>query len=240
MTHLIIGYGQIGKAIFQLFNGACKLDKGEVLEPVAKLDNGGSTEQQFDVVHICFPFSKDFIQQVIEYKNKYLKDKGILIIHSTVPVGISATVGAVHSPVRGKHPDLLEGIKTFVKYFGGKDAARAATFFEEVGISTKVTEKSENTEAMKLWDTTQYGWNILLEKAIYGWCKKKGLDFDLIYTHANKTYNEGYKGLDHPEFKKYVLEHKEGNIGGHCVTQNCLLLDHPITRQILMINKMLK
>jgi len=33
---------------------------------------------------------------------------------------------------------------------------------------------------LKLWETTQYGWFIILEKEIKKSCDKKGLDFNLI------------------------------------------------------------
>ena len=57
-------------------------------------------------------------------------------------------------------------------------------------------------------------------------------DFDLIYTHANESYNKGYEKLGHPEYKKYILKHVDGKIGGHCVLQNCPFLDSWISSLI--------
>jgi hypothetical protein len=77
---------------------------------------------------------------------------------------------------------------------------------------------------MKLWDTEQYREAVLLEKRIKAYCDKYNFDFDIIYTDANRTYNEGYELLGHPEYKKYILKHMDGPIGGHCLEANHKLL----------------
>jgi UDP-N-acetyl-D-mannosaminuronate dehydrogenase len=133
-------------------------------------------------------------------------------------------LGIVHSPIRGVHPNLAKGIKTFVKYFGGKDAKKAASIFSRLGIKTKVFKEAKTTEALKLWDTTQYGRLIMLEKEIHEWCKENKVDFKAVYTEANKDYNEGYTKLGRPEVVRPYLKHVEGPIGGHCVTPNAKLL----------------
>jgi UDP-N-acetyl-D-mannosaminuronate dehydrogenase len=130
----------------------------------------------------------------------------------------------VHSPIRGVHPHLAKGIKTFVKYFGGKKAKEAAKVFERLGVKTKVFKDARTTEAIKLWDTSQYGRLIMLEKEIHQWCKENKIDFDAVYTQANKDYNTGYVALGRPEVVRPYLKHMPGPIGGHCVTPNSKLL----------------
>lgn len=209
---LVIGRGQIGTAI------------QKVLECDGYDINGTglATTPSRDFLHICFGYSDGFENEVRRYQE--LTGAKLTIIHSTVPIGVSTRLGAVHSPVRGKHPDLEQSIRTFTKFFGGPQAEEAASIFREKGITCVTTPKSETTEALKLFDTEQYHLNILAEKAIYRYCTDHALDFDMVYTQANRTYNEGYEAMGMPNFKKYVLDHVEGPIGGHCVTENSKLL----------------
>jgi UDP-N-acetyl-D-mannosaminuronate dehydrogenase len=150
-----------------------------------------------------------------------------------VAVGTSAQFNAVHSPIRGVHPHLAEGICTFEKYFGGERAVEAADLFASLGINCITTDKAENTEAMKLWDTTYYGWNIVFEKAVHAYCEEHRLDFDIVYTHANRGYNSGYADLGMDNVQRPVLKHYPGKIGGHCVIPNAKLLGGEIADFIL-------
>ncbi len=208
LKHLVVGYGEVGKAIHKIIGGQ-----------YTSLTKSTWDCQKVDVVHICIPYSPTF-----NYDVKFYTDfADLTIVHSTVPVGTCDKLGVVHSPIRGEHPHLEEGIRTFVKYFGGKNAEKAARIFS-VGITTKVYKEAKTTEAIKLWDTTQYGKLIMLEKQIYEWCQKNKVDFKAVYRDANKDYNEGYLLLGRPEVVRPYLKHIEGPIGGHCVLPNAKLL----------------
>jgi UDP-N-acetyl-D-mannosaminuronate dehydrogenase len=220
-SNLCIGLGQIGSAI------------QSVLE-CDGIDKGLHEPKHYKVIHICIPFTEDFIEQVKEYQKLFTPE--FTVIHSTVTVGTSEQVGAIYSPCRGKHPNLKEGILTFEKLFAGKGAEIVAEIFKEKGVKTKCIPDTKTAEAFKLWDTTQYGFNIILEKEIHKYCKDNDLDFDVVYTWGNETYNEGYEKLGHPEYKKYVLKHTEGKIGGHCVVQNTPLLEGNIPKLIQEYN----
>lgn len=217
MNQLVIGCGEVGSAVAELLGS----DKCDV--------NVSPPSSSYSVLHICYPFSNAFVQSVWEYRWKYLAD--LVVIHSTVPVGTSKDCGAVHSPVRGKHPNLLEGLRTFVKYFGGLRAKEAAALFSDK-CPTYCVPDSNTTEALKIWDTTIYGVNIALEKEIHRWCKANCVDFRVVYEHACRTYNDGYRNLGHPEFSKYVLQHSDGKIGGHCVGANVRFLDGWVRKAI--------
>lgn len=212
--HLVIGGGEVGTALSEIL-------KCHIHDPFKNKNQTGV----FDVIHIAFPYSASgqFMKSVRKYQKEF-KPK-ITIIHSTVPVGTSRKLDAVHSPIRGVHPNLKKGIQTFVKYFGGKKAKEAAKIFSSLGIKVVTTEKQENTEAGKLWDTTQYGVNILLNREIFNWCKKNGVDFEVVYTQFNKTYNDGYSALNRKEVLRPFLRFMPGKIGGHCVVQNSSLFN---------------
>jgi len=219
---IVIGLGEIGKAIKTVLN--CD-----------GIDMGKIEKKHYDTIHICFPYSDKFVEEIKKYQKIFTPN--LTIIHSTVPIGTSKKLNAVHSPVRGKHPNLEGGIRNFVKYFGGEKSKEASKIFSAVGVAISDSHTSDTTEALKIWDTTQYGLNIVLEKEIKSFCDKNKLDFNVIYTDANKTYNEGYEKLGNPEYKKYILKHSDSKIGGHCVINNLTFLNSDIANFIKKFNE---
>lgn len=237
----ILGYGEVGQAIAKFY--------GSVGSPQAKIKDLKKDDglKEVEILHICIPWSDKFVQ-IVKKEIKEIKPK-LTIIHSTIPVGTTRKLisglprvcrGVVHSPVRGVHPNLYEGIKTFVKYIGAdnkKAGKLAEKHLKSLGIKTKVFIPSKTTEALKLWDTTQYGWMIVLNKEIKKWCDKKGIDFNAVYRETNKSYNDGYRKLGRPEVVRPYLKYMPGKIGGHCTVPNCYLLASEIAKIILRKNK---
>jgi len=234
MRHIILGFGEVGKALQKVLK--CNAHDPNIIGvrpdditgenfPFYWVE-GDYSDEKFDVMHVSFPYFDGFVEEVSKYQQRF--QPSLTIIHSSVPIGTSAKCGAVHSPIRGVHPNLELGMRTFTKYFGGEKANEAAKIFEELGIKTHTTDRAENTEAGKLWDTTQYGLAILLERYIWDFCEKNNLDFNIVYTEFNQSYNEGYQKLGRPEVARPHLKHMPGQIGGHCVRQNAHLLDKKI------------
>lgn len=228
MKQLVIGLGEVGSALQKILD----------CDGYDPYKGGGKLNAPYDFIHICFPWQEEFVREVNRYtgggKTKHV------VIHSSVPVGTCDEHGWIHSPIRGVHPNLEQGIRTFVKYFGGVQAGRAAKIFSDLGINVRVTEEARTTEALKLWDTTQYGVMIMLEKSIYEYCRQQGLDPELIYEHANRTYNLGYTRLGMEHVVRPHLKHMDGEIGGHCVIPNAHLLDSPIAEMLIEFNENLK
>ena len=221
--HLIIGGGEIGNALFNILKK--KFD-------VSIRDKNDEVKGKFDVLHIAYPPIKNFIGVTKKYIKEYKPN--LVIIHSTVAVGTTKKIGtiAVHSPVRGIHPHLERGIKTFTKYFGGQKSKIAEKYFKEVGVPTKFFPNSEMTELLKILDTTYYGWNIVFAKETKRICNKYKVDFDAVYTEANREYNRGYKKLGMSHVVRPVLKFMPGKIGGHCVIPNTKLLNDWLTNTL--------
>ena len=97
MQQLVIGLGEVGTAISNILN--CD-----------GIDAGDANSQDYEMLHICFPYSDAFVESVKAYKRIYKSE--YVVVHSTVPVGTCDAEGWVHSPVRGVHPNLEEGIRT--------------------------------------------------------------------------------------------------------------------------------
>lgn len=226
--HLIIGSGEVGRALYNVLKKHYR---------VFIRDKDDKLEDKFDILHICYPSIKNFVKISKDYIKKY--KPSLVIIHSTIPVGTTKKIAsfAVHSPIRGIHPHLEKGIKTFVKYFGGKKAKEAAKIFSKIGIKTLAFKKPEITELIKILDTTYYGWNIIFNKEVKKICDKYKLDFNEVYTIPNKDYNNGYKKLGMLHVIRPVLKYMPGKIGGHCIISNCHLLNSWITKMIIKKNK---
>lgn len=210
--HLVIGSGEVGSAIKKVLDA----HSYDIVQGEPKL------EYQYEFIHICFPWSENFVETVKKYEDIFKAEH--VVVHSTVPLGTCDPHGWTHSPVRGVHPNLEEGVRTFVKFIGGGDFNAVREVFEALGIRTFTTDKAAETEALKLWDTTQYGVMIALQKEIHAYCERHGLDFATVYTEANETYNEGYSQLGMEHVMRPVLKHMDGPIGGHCVIPNARLL----------------
>lgn len=215
-SHVVVGAGEVGTAIYEVLADRFIVELRDV-QPA-----GGEA----DVVHVCFPYSTRFIESVRECQQYH--SANLVIVHSTVPVGTCDANGWVHSPVRGRHPALREGIETFVKHFGGSRAGEAASVFNDAGVATTVHDQAADTEAGKIWELAQYGLQIRVEKEFHAWCEARGIDFEVAYTLMAETYNEGYSKLGFDHFVRPILEHVPGEIGGHCVRENAWMLDHPI------------
>lgn len=235
MNHVIIGMGEVGRALFDVLSAFEDYKVGWK-------EYGESSNVPFlgpaHVMHVAMPYSENFNAEVRNYAAYF--GASLVIVHSSVPVGTCDSNHWVHSPVRGVHPNIAKGIRTFVKYFGGLRSEEAADIFSALGVRTVAVPHARDTEAAKLWDTTQYGVQIVLMKAIYAWCRQHKVDFELVYTEFNHSYNEGYSKLDRREVSRPYLNYMPGPIGGHCVMQNLPLLgENFITNLVEEFNKQL-
>ena len=229
MKHLVIGEGQIGTAIAEVLRD--NPDNEVFTKDIQPMKV--HMERAPDVMHVCIPYSNGFVDQVRLYMSQYAPS--LTIIHSTVRVGTSTELGAVHSPVTGRHPNLYESIKTFIKFFGGPQSAMAANIFARCGVPVMTTKKSETTEAGKLWQTLQYGWLIMLQKEGFQWMKENGANPNVAYSMMNEEYNHGYNRMG-SDFILPVLRDMPGPIGGHCVIPNTEFTEHWMARTLFTRN----
>lgn len=221
MKHLVLGLGQVGSALQKVL----QCDGQDALQ---------TASGEYDVLNVCFPFQvKDFCKCVMRYREQF--NSQYVVVHSTVPVGTCYSIRAFHSPVRGVHPNLEQSLRTFEKYlaYDGIPPLDLCESYRKCGIPIKLVQGTRNSEAAKLWDTTQYGAMILLEKEIHKWCEANKVDFDVVYSQFNRSYNEGYQSMGMPHYCRPVLRHVDGKIGGHCVVPNAHFLLSETAQRIL-------
>ncbi len=216
----ILGFGEVGQAISRFY----KDPKIKDLQRDDGLDN-------LDILNVCIPWSDKFVE-IAESQIQKSKPK-LTIIHSTVAPGTTRKLAekfdgmVVHSPIRGVHPNLFEGVQTFVKYIGAdneESLKMAQEHLSGIGINAKAFSPSETTELGKILDTTYYGVCIAWHGEMKKICDKLGVGFDQAVIDFNKTYNEGYVKLGKENVVRPVLYAPEGQIGGHCVVPNAEIL----------------
>ncbi len=222
MNSLIIGRGEVGKALHAILTEHYPTASYDPATDQSPLPSGG---EPVDVMHICFPFSDNFVSEVKRYQKLY--QPRYTVIHSTVPVGTSAACEALHSPIRGIHPHLEQGIRTFPKFIGGPRASEVADYFRRAGLSIILCDSAEATELGKLLDTEYYRACIEFTQRAKQLCDEHHVNFHEAYTLFNQTYNSGYASLGHPEFIRPVLQPIMTPIGGHCILPNKELLKSP-------------
>jgi UDP-N-acetyl-D-mannosaminuronate dehydrogenase len=222
----ILGYGEVGQAIAKFYRNP-RLRKrfgGQARIKDLSHDDGLAG---VEILHICIPWSKNFIK-IVKKEIKEIKPK-LTIIHSTISPGTTQKISGmvVHSPVRGIHPHLYEGIKKFMKYIGAdneKAGKLAKRHLEDLGMKTKLFVPSVTTEIGKLLDTNYYGLCISWHGEMAKICDKFGVDFKKAVTDFNKTYNEGYIKLNKKNVVRPILYPPKKSIGGHCILLNAKIL----------------
>lgn len=220
----VLGVGEVGTAVAQIF-----AKKFDVFKKDINYDQIGS--QKLDVLHVCIPYSQNFIKFVTSQVK--INKPDLVIVHSTVmpettqKIFKKIKIPTVHSPIMGTHPNLTRDIQHFAKVIGPcdvKSAKLAKEHFSKVNIKTIILASSKESEIGKLLDSAYYAINILYSKFVGKLCRDLNLEFDNVYTQFNKVYNTGYKKR-RPNVIRPVLKFQDGPIGGHCVVPNVLILE---------------
>lgn len=214
LKSVVIGAGEIGRAIHSVLDSHYPVFLYDVLKDDADVVH------DVDFLHVCFPWSEDFVSEVERYQRMF-KPKHTMV-HSTVPVGTCKSLGVVHTPVRGKHWTMYRSLKTYTKFFGGPDASACADLFLRIGVPVHVFQKAETTEFGKILETSYLGLNIRWAQEVDFYAKAYGLSYTEVWDKFIATYNEHCEELGQPKFPALVPIQEK--IGGHCVLPNLAFL----------------
>ncbi len=245
-TVLIVGLGEVGHALFDLFKGNGKFDVYGLdidSRKTSEIVGESRLPHKIDVMHICYRCVKqeEFITTTLEYIKRFRPD--LTIIESTVPPGTTQKIyelsksPIVHSPIRGMHKTLetmKKDILFWSKYIGGvtKEATEAAKrHFEELGLKVKVLKGPLETELAKLFETTYRAWMIACFQEMHRISRHFGADFDEVVDMLEDIHRVRFnKPLHYPDV-----------IGGHCLIPNTELLlksyDSEFLRLVLESNE---
>lgn len=235
MSSVIVGFGEIGKAVYDA------MDESSYIVDL-NMQSEDAAPSEVDVLHICFPPSETFVEDVEMYINQF--DPSHTIVWASTPIGTCSLIAdyVIHSPVEGKHPNLAKSIRTMVRWIGCFDKMErdwANEYFCMKGLDTRPVEKSEYTEALKLLSTSEYGINIVFADYKKWVADTLGMDYELM-KEWNHDYNSLYQSLKLPQFQKFILDPPQSKIGGHCVTQNAELLNGQFPHEMLRLIREMK
>ena len=230
MNTLIIGGGEIGQSLNVILSKEYKSYMYDI--KTHSKDSDILHLKDVEIMHICFPYSDKFIKYVNEYQKRF--NPKYTVIHSTVPVGTSRTLKAIHSPVVGIHPHLSQSLKTFTKFLSGEHASEVANYFRRAGMKVYITDRQETTELCKIQSTTFYSLCIEFFKDMKNQCDSCGVPFE-FWTLWNQNYNQGYEKLACPEYTRPNLVPIMTRQKGHCTLPNLELLDTQFTKFIKTI-----
>lgn len=233
-VNLIIGSGEIGTSLYEVLK--------EKHDTYIRDINPTETPKP-DILHICFPPSPTFVDDVRGYIEEY--DPELVIVYSSTPIGTCEQIGdnIVHSPVEGRHPKLAEGFETFPRWVGCKDGkalSQACSLWQTMVETIRPVDSASVTEMLKMRSTAKYGVNLVWADYEKQLTDAVGTDFNAVKVY-DFDYNYLYEKTGWPQFSRYILDPPNGTIGGHCVVPNAELLDEQYPHEMLkMIIKMKK
>lgn len=219
MKSLIVGYGQLGKALYKILSEKYEVDW--VDKEKKKIDF------EPEVLHICYPMinKEEFIKTTTDYQEKY-KPKHV-IIESTVLPGttqgifeITMSVKSItYSPCRGQHDSLYFDFTRYDKYIASLPpyvTEEIYKYYADCGLKVRIVPRPEILELAKLLDVVSLGvysaW-ALHEKNI---SNLFGVDFNWVREFGKQTEQFYHKRPD--------IYPPEGGFGGNCVFEDTLLL----------------
>lgn len=232
-TIKIVGMGNVGKALNQLIIQA-ELKHFQI-KTWDREYSSNDEAKPVDFLHICFPYSDNFIRDVLAYYKKY-KAK-LVIIHSTVKPGTTrelyrGSCPVAYSPIIGPHKKLNLVMPLFTKMVAAPQKEVLSQAMEHLGVlgfRLKPVKSVEGLELGKLLSTLYFGWCIAFQKEAHKICKEQSV-YDTAYNIFNRIYNENYKLLEEINESNYhpirpLLNNMPGKIGGTCIIPNAKLLE---------------
>ena len=208
---LVVGLGEIGGPLLEILREAHHA-AGRDIE-----------DRPFDgvqVLHLCFPFTSDFVSSAVRYVSLY--EPGVVVVNSTVVPGTTraiqekTSVPAVYSPVRGKHARMTDELRHYRKFVAGASGQAVVVVedhFAAAGISTQRMSSPEALELAKLLETTYFG-------VLVAWAQ----EMDRFAEAVGADYWETIDFFEEIEYFPPV-GFQPGYIGGHCVMPNLELLE---------------
>jgi hypothetical protein len=208
---LIIGKGQVGQSLYNVLKDTHEVYIRDI-EPIEISD--------VKVIHLCFPYSDKFIAQADDYYDLYKPE--IVINHASVAVGTTEKIKGltVYSPIRGRHPNLEDGICTFDKYLASNSpvaAMGAYNYFKVAHIPAKILgarNGMRTLEFCKLMSNIRYGYDIVFMQEAERLAKLHDIDIG-DFQDFERSYNKGYRELHEWEKQRSILY--GGVLGGHCI-----------------------
>ncbi len=229
MKAVVVGLGAVGKALYDIASEKCEA-YGYDLDPARTIHSLDEIPRAPDALHICFPYTEGFVDQVARYAE--LLAPGLIIIHSTVPVGTTEKVyeetgiDTVHSPVRGVHARMREHMLFWTKWIGPvneSSAVKARKHLEALGFKVRIARGPRETELAKLAETVYRALMIAWWQELHRTALREGASIVEVAEFVAEVHEVlGDRPIYYP-----------GIIGGHCLIPNTELLYKAMPSKLL-------
>ena len=237
---VVAGLGEIGLPILQLISKVTPTVGYDINPKLINKKNIAKYKNlQTSFLHICIPFTKKFIPNVMSLFQKF-SPEGI-IIHSTVSPNTTSKlqsllkIPVIYSATRGVHKRMLYDLRRYTKFYAIKsDAPQAhwasssySKLMKKCGVRTKKMSNPLTLELAKLVvDTSYYGWLINYAQLSNMIALKHKVNYDEMWSFADDIHK--FLGNRPKMFP--------GFIGGHCVIPNLDLIKDDALNLIKEIN----
>lgn len=235
----VIGLGEVGRSLYEIvLEAGCYEVYGLDVDPEKTIDRFQDAPKNIDYIHVCYPYSEDFISETLKYIGMY--NPKSLIIHSTVPPGTSRTiyersrVTIGYSPVRGRHPRLKDHLRFWSKWLSVIPSDQQSTMrkhLEKLGFKVRVCDDPETLELAKLFETVYRALMIAFWQEAHRITLKHGGDIGVIADFIGEVH----------EVLRDRPVYYPGHIGGHCLIPNTKILDsiepNPLWKFIIESNE---
>lgn len=218
MKVLVVGAGSVGLAIQRLVreNYYCEIADVEATSMVG----------QFDILHICFPYNEFFASNVISYIHQF--QPKLTLIESTVRPRTTRNIynllhgnfAVVHSPVRGQHDALDEGLRIYTKFVGGfeeADVEMAKFYYESLGLRVHICQSALESEFAKLLNLSYFATQIVFFQEVERLTEEYDLRLGDIHSFFQTFTLESKGKWPRPIFRG-------GVIAGSCVMKGLEML----------------
>ena len=208
---LVVGLGEVGGPLLEILR--------EVHHAVGR-DIEDRPFGGVQVLHLCFPYSSDFVSSASRYVSLY--EPGVVVVNSTVVPGTTREiqdktgVPAVYSPVRGKHARMTDEMRRYRRFVAGTSTQAVALVEDHFAAAGMITQRMSSPEALELAK--------LLETSYFGLLVAWAQEMDRFAEAVDADYWETTDFFEEIDFFPPV-GFQPGYIGGHCVMPNLELLE---------------
>ena len=238
---LVVGLGEIGLPIYNLFSKSSITDGFDINPKLIPFMNKKNQSLPVRFVHICIPYGKNFLSQVIKINKDYGPEG--MIIHSTIEPSTTKKIQKklkipiIYSATRGVHARMLTDMKRYAKFFAIESTAprkkwactEYAKLLKKSGLKHKQMSSPKTLELGKiLCDTSYYGWLINFAQITKIISDREKVDYDEMWSFADEIHK--FLGNRPKMFPGYI--------GGHCVIPNLELINNETLDLIKELNDM--
>jgi len=239
--NVVAGLGEIGNPILQLISKktvSVGYDLNQKLMNKKKFEHYSHLETSS--LHICIPFTKNFIKNVRslfkKFKPEYVIIHGTVSPYTTQKLQKDLPIPVIYSATRGVHRRMLYDLKRYTKFYAIQSnvprakwaAKKYSELMKKCGIKTQKMSNPITLELAKIVvDTSYYGWLINYAQLSNLIAKKHNVNYDEMWSFAD-------------EIQKLIGNRPKmfpGFIGGHCVIPNLELIQDKKLNLIDEVNK---